>query len=53
MRPPTHLITFRGRTQSITQWCREFGIDVKTANSRLQRGWDYTKTFTTPVKAKV
>lgn len=56
MRPPTKHrrkpIKFRGETKTVEEWSKEFGINPKTIWRRLGAGWDYTRTFTTPVKAK-
>lgn len=32
------LLTFNGRTQTITQWCEETGVPYVTLNKRLRRG---------------
>lgn len=40
------LITFDGRTQSVSEWERELGLPLKT---RLHRGWDVAFAFTLAV----
>ncbi len=42
-----HLITFEGRTQTITQWAREKGIKPVTLNSRFRNGWSVERALTT------
>jgi hypothetical protein len=46
------LLTLRGKTQSMTEWARETGIDVNVINARLRRGWSDEKTLTTPVEPR-
>ena len=43
-------ITYNGRTQTINEWAREFGISVKTLRSRLERSkWSIKDALLTPV----
>lgn len=42
------LITYKGKTQSITAWARESEITSGGLNSRLQRGWDFEKALLAP-----
>lgn len=45
------LITFQGRTQTLTQWCRERNMNLSTVTGRLDgRGWSIEKAFLTPAK---
>ena len=48
-----HLITYKGRTQNISQWARELGMDANTLGTRLARGWNIEKAVTTPVIEKL
>ncbi len=32
-------ITYRGKTQTLTDWAREYGVSLRTLSSRLERGW--------------
>ncbi len=43
-----HLITFRGKTQSIAMWARDIGVQTHTLKSRVYRGWGEEKALTTP-----
>ena len=44
-----HLITYNGKTQCISAWAEEFGINRSTLMNRLSRGWSIEKALTTPV----
>ncbi len=49
----TKWITFNGRTQCETDWCKEFGIIRQTFRNRLKRGWDIERALTLkPIKWK-
>lgn len=44
------LLTFQGRTQTLSQWAKETGISYFTLRSRiLQSGWTIEEALTTPV----
>lgn len=43
-------LTFKGKTQSLASWAEELGINYKTLNTRVQRGWSDTKVLATPVR---
>lgn len=46
-----HLITFNGKTQSISQWAKETGIIRETLSNRINKmGWSIEKALTTPVR---
>jgi hypothetical protein len=45
MRKPT-LITFEGRTQTITAWARECGMNHQALRWRLQEGWSIERALT-------
>lgn len=43
-------ISFNGKTQTITQWAKEYKIPVKTLQGRLDKSkWSIEKALTTPV----
>lgn len=42
------LITFHGKTQSMTAWSKEYGLSSGAVNSRLKAGWPIEKALTTP-----
>ena len=44
-----HLITYNGKTQTMTQWADEIGIAARTLESRLNRDhWSIERALTTP-----
>jgi hypothetical protein len=43
-------ITYLGKTQCITEWAEDAGINEKTLMTRLERGWPFVKAIETPVK---
>lgn len=46
-----HYLTLNGRTQTMTEWCRELGINKNTLRTRVSRlNWSDEKALTTPVK---
>lgn len=47
-------VTMNGKTQTLTQWCRELSINVYTVNKRINRsGWNPIIALTTPaIKGK-
>jgi hypothetical protein len=44
------LVTIDGKTKSVAQWCREFGLNPKTVSSRLHAGWEPVDALTRPVR---
>ena len=42
-------VTFQGRTQTISQWAAELGLDYFTLRKRLNRGWPVERALTAPV----
>lgn len=45
------MITHDGVTMCAADWCEKTKIKVPTFHSRLNRGWSFKKTITTPVRA--
>lgn len=45
----THLITYRGKTLSVSQWASELKISRATIVSRLRNGWSDALALSTPV----
>lgn len=41
-----HLITYNGKTQTMTQWAETLKINYGTLSSRIRRGWSVKKAFT-------
>jgi hypothetical protein len=44
------MLTYKGRTQTMAQWGKEFDIDGTVLSSRIKAGWDAGKALTTPVR---
>lgn len=45
------LITYNGKTQTLTQWCDELNLPMKLVHSRLKyKGWTVEEAFNPPVK---
>jgi len=42
--------TYKGRTQTATQWCNEYGISTTTLYDRLKRGWTLEQALTISTK---
>ena len=47
------LITYKGTTKTMQQWCDELNIPKTTFYCRLQRGWSVEKAIETPRQIKV
>lgn len=45
-------IVFNGKTQCLTAWADEFGINENTLDKRLRLGWTIDRALTTPVAVK-
>jgi len=45
-------LTYGGKTQTISQWERELGMNPVTLRSRLKIGWSIERAITTPMRQK-
>ncbi|GHV74229.1 hypothetical protein AGMMS49940_15310 [Spirochaetia bacterium] len=45
-----HKVTYRGKTQDVTQWAEELGMSAGVIFMRLFRGWSVERTFEQPVR---
>lgn len=41
-----YTITYNGKTQTVSEWAEEMGINYFTLYRRLQRGWDIERALT-------
>lgn len=41
----SHLIEYQGRTQTLTLWCRELGLNYDATKARIYKGWPVEKAF--------
>lgn len=46
------LVAANGKTQNVTQWAKDIGINRGTIKQRLRRGWSDDDAINTPVGAK-
>lgn len=51
-RRSNRLLTHDGRTQTVTQWCRELGFAPAVVHCRLRRGWPVSDALTLPLGTK-
>ena len=40
-----HLVTYRGKEQSLAAWVEELGLNYKIVHQRLARGWTVEQAF--------
>lgn len=48
----TIMVTISGRTQCVSEWCRELGLNRSTIGNRIAKGISPEKALTTPVAVK-
>jgi hypothetical protein len=44
------VVTWQGRTQTLSKWARELGFNYRVLRDRLARNWTVARAFTTPVR---
>lgn len=47
-----HMLRHDGRSQTVSQWARELGMQVTTLFGRLALGWDTQRIVSTPVDSR-
>lgn len=45
-----HYLTYKGKTQSIAEWCRELGLNYILICNRIRSDWSVEKAFEKPVR---
>jgi hypothetical protein len=52
LQTPSHkkFIHFRGKSQLLIDWCREYALSYCAIHSRLKRGWTLKAALTTPIR---
>ena len=48
-RRTSRFYTYNGKTQNLTQWCNELGLNYHTVMYRMKRGWTFERSITEPV----
>lgn len=48
-RSNNHLLTFNGRTQTLSQWADELGMRAMALQHRIARGWTVEQALTIPI----
>lgn len=49
-RSNNHIITYKGRTQTLSQWAREIGMSPKTLSRRIvDKKWGIERALSTPI----
>lgn len=41
-------VTYNGKTQCVSAWAEEVGLEIKTLQYRIRKGWDIGRALTTP-----
>lgn len=44
-----HMLTYKGETKTMAQWCRELGLSYSAVKARInRRGWSEDRALSTP-----
>ena len=49
---PTPIMTLKGATMSLPEWCKKFKISENVVRGRLYNGWDLERALTAPVQKR-
>lgn len=47
-----HYVNINGVVRTLTEWCELYGINYRTVQDRLKRGWSVEKALLTPVDTR-
>ena len=47
-----HVITFKGKSQTLAEWADELGFSYKVLSERIRRRWSIKRALTTPTQFK-
>ena len=47
-----HCVNINGVVRTLTEWCELYGINYRTVQDRLKRGWSVEKALLTPVDTR-
>jgi hypothetical protein len=45
-------LTWNGRTKTVSEWAREFGVEPKAFQHRVDRNWSTSRIFTQPFRSR-
>lgn len=45
------IISYKGKTQTLTQWCEELNLNYQRVRERIKSGWDFERAAFTPVRS--
>lgn len=49
-RRSNHLLEFKGKRQTISEWGRELGLEKNTLQARIRKGWSVERLLSTPLR---
>lgn len=51
-RSSNHVITYNGKTMTMTEWAESLGMNYRTLSKRIRDGWAIERALTTPVDTR-
>lgn len=46
------LVTYNGETKPLSEWCEELNLKYDPIHNRIEKGWDVTLAFNTPLSSE-
>ena len=46
------LVTYNGETKPLSEWCEELNLKYDPIHNRIEKGWDITLAFNTPLSSE-